>query len=796
MRKHTRLTALVLSIAMLLSILGCGNTATPTAPAATTPVTTQPPVETTQAPTDPPIDGAAVYNDAIAPLLTAPDVTLKLSVSKTTTIGPDTFTITSEQNLIFTGLGTDSMAATLSETVGVNDLGGNFAEYYADGTLYTTVYGQYKFKGAMTQEEFLERFAPAILLDAAIYEQITAEEILGGTKIYFDNPTAGESWALPEGAELTSASGTATVRDDGTLTHSSYTAEFDYGASHIHLEVTAEPNITDGVLIAAPKGEDYTEISDIDALRVYDTAVLYLLNTQSATSAINETIICEAAGVVRAQQLNVNFHGIDSGHVSEVSHDITFYQNRSSETLKQTEHFLDGKYSYTVNDGDPQSAPVTASDMLEYCQDYLTDDVVDLSWISSIESTQIGGILYMEFGNPEEYGQVMFEYISSVLFQDAQFLQKYSTAFECTSLSSYLAVDLYTGFPTAAGIHFEGNHTVDGQKCALSLNSAQSFQLASLTAYETVTGESLPEEEPENKATPLFYHVTGADGQQMWLMGTIHVGDARTAHLPQEIYDAFAASDALAVEFDMDAFEKSLETDADLISQLSSAYFYTDGSSTKDHLDEELYDKALLLLKASGNYSANAEMMKPFLWDQSISNFYLQLGYQLVSEKGMDNRLLKLAREQNKEIRDVESGLAQLQMMAGYSEELQQKLLEDSLEYTSAAYCAGVEELYELWCAGDEAALREELSSEVDTESMTDEELAEYEDNKHLIDEYNKAMSYDRNEGMLKVAIDYLESGETVFYAVGLAHLLDDVNGLVDALRDAGYTVELVQYGS
>jgi hypothetical protein len=49
---------------------------------------------------------------------------------------------------------------------------------------------------------------------------------------------------------------------------------------------------------------------------------------------------------------------------------------------------------------------------------------------------------------------------------------------------------------------------------------------------------------------------------------------------------------------------------------------------------------------------------------------------------------------------------------------------------------------------------------------------------------------------MLKVAISYLESGETVFYAVGLAHLLDDVNGLVDTLREAGYTVELVQYAS
>ena len=55
-------------------------------------------------------------------------------------------------------------------------------------------------------------------------------------------------------------------------------------------------------------------------------------------------------------------------------------------------------------------------------------------------------------------------------------------------------------------------------------------------------------------------------------------------------------------------------------------------------------------------------------------------------------------------------------------------------------------------------------------------------------------MSYDRNKEMLKVAKKYLESGDVVFFAVGLAHLLDSENGLVDTLRDAGYTVELVAF--
>ena len=35
-----------------------------------------------------------------------------------------------------------------------------------------------------------------------------------------------------------------------------------------------------------------------------------------------------------------------------------------------------------------------------------------------------------------------------------------------------------------------------------------------------------------------------------------------------------------------------------------------------------------------------------------------------------------------------------------------------------------------------------------------------------------------------------------LLYAVGLAHLLDSNNGLVDTLQQAGYTVELVQFAS
>lgn len=47
---------------------------------------------------------------------------------------------------------------------------------------------------------------------------------------------------------------------------------------------------------------------------------------------------------------------------------------------------------------------------------------------------------------------------------------------------------------------------------------------------------------------------------------------------------------------------------------------------------------------------------------------------------------------------------------------------------------------------------------------------------------------------MLEKVTEYIASGETVFVAVGLAHLLDEETGLLNALEDAGYTVEQVEY--
>lgn len=781
---NRRILAIVLCLALLLSLYGCGQSSAPAeTTAAPTEASTAAPTEATTVPTEPP--ASDLYAQAKAPLLEAENLELLVTAEKTVSVGGETFRLNTEQTIRFNGIGTDALQVALTETQKMNGNDDKFEEYFESGTLYLTVSDEYRFKGAMEEAEYLARFAPAVLLEESLYAEITAAQDGENTLIQFQSPTAGEAWALPEGAQFQSATGTALIDGNGNLTQTSYTVSYTYGGSQISETVTAAAAVTEAFTLTAPEDSAYTELEHVDAIRLYDMAVLYLCSTNTVTTNLTETIASQAAAYVLATQNTVNFYGKGKNHVSEVTYSASATQENQTDTYQQTERYQNGIYSIAVDGGDPQKTTnVDAATMLTYCSDFLYENLLSLEYISSATVSEVGGTLYLELGCSEAYGQWLCEYTCTTLFDDANLLNDLATAYTLSECSAYLAVNKYTGMPTATGIAYSATHTIEGSDYILALQADQSFYLASQTAYETVTGKSLPESAPENTATPLFYKVTGSDGQQMYLFGTIHLGDARTAYLPQEIYDAFNSADALAVEFDTLAYEESMASSPEESAQILSLYLYTDGTTTKDHLDEDVYDAAIKLLKASGNYSAYTEVMKPSIWESSISNFYIQQNYGLSSDKGMDVRLLKLAKEQGMEIRDVESALSQVSMLTGYSDKLQEYLLEQTVFCDASAYYQSVVELYELWCQGDEDALRAAIAD--DTSDMSQEET-------ELYDEYQKAMSTDRNAKMVQVAVDYLESGDTVFYAVGLAHLLAE-DGLVDMLRAAGYTVELVPF--
>ena len=776
MRKLRTFTALLLCLALLLGLLGCGK------PEAVTEEPTQPTV--TEVPTEPPVSDQ--YVQAALPLRNAKNIALELTTQKTITTDATEFQLVSDQELVFYGIGTEGFSASLKEELEIGEYNDEFTEYYADGNLFVNVYDTGRFQGQMAEDAFLARFAPAVLLDETLYNQVTEEKTDAGVTLTFSSPTGPETWALPEGAEFISGSGTAKISENGTLTRTVYTLCYKQDNITVSMKVAAKAELYDDEPPAAPPEPTvYKQIDDITAPRLYDTALLFLYSAETASSSITQSIVSQAAGYSLTEQTELHFSGTGQDHISDITYTaLSVDSYYGTETYTQNEHYEDGTYTITIGEASPESSTdVTPADMVYYLQDQYSNNVPALSYVSAMTTEDISGFTYLEMELDEKWGQHQADYISYLLYEDEEYLNNYASAYETTSSAYYMLVDPATGFPLSAGTSFSGYHTIEGTNYIIGLEIGQTCRLANADTYEQITGEPLTQEALENPATPLFYRVTGAEGEEMYLLGTIHAGDSRTSQLPDEIYNALQSSDALAVEADVVTFEEQLQTDPELAAQATATYVNPDGSSTKDMLDETTYQNAVKLLKASGSYTATMDYMNPYTWSSMIEGFYLSLG-ELDTDRGVDVQLLKLAEEQELDILEIESGLFQLEMFAGFSRDLQLMLLTTMLTYTAEEYLEEIEALYELWCDGNETAIREYLDNS--TSEMTLEELEVYQ-------EYLDKTIIQRNEGMLEAAISYLESGDTVFYAVGLAHLLQE-NGLVDALQTAGYSVEQIIY--
>lgn len=298
--------------------------------------------------------------------------------------------------------------------------------------------------------------------------------------------------------------------------------------------------------------------------------------------------------------------------------------------------------------------------------------------------------------------------------------------------------------------------------------------------------EKKPEEETKtpdstnSQISPLLYKVTDDKGNTIWLFGSIHVGYDYFYPLPDYVNAAYESSDAIAFEFDIKAFENDMEAQTEMLMKM----VYLDGTTIKDHISADLYDRAVALLTQYGLYTSTMDMFMPEIWSTFLDQTLItEAG--LDAELGIDNHLLDKAYADSKEILEVESAEFQYNMIASFSPELQELLLESTVAYFDDLEASKEEllELLNLWKSGDEAAFAAYLAEEGEFET---------EEEKLLYAEYNKAMVTDRNLTMADFAEDALASGKEVFICVGAAHVVGE-GAMAELLAQRGYTVELVR---
>lgn len=281
---------------------------------------------------------------------------------------------------------------------------------------------------------------------------------------------------------------------------------------------------------------------------------------------------------------------------------------------------------------------------------------------------------------------------------------------------------------------------------------------------------------PDGDITPLMWKAEDENGNYAYLFGSIHAGDNAVDNLPDYFEKAYADSDTLAFEIDMSDMYSDLTASSSMLTDI----IYADGTTIKDHLSENTYNKLVAILQENGMYNALYDYYKPLMWESLIENLAI-VKAGLNSAKGVDITLTNRAKADGKNIEEVESIDFQMSMFNGLSDSVVEMVLssyaEDGIVEKQAKQ---LKDLYEKWKSGTitENHLQDE---DFDESKLTDEEKAAFE-------EYNKALLTDRNKGMTEKLTDYIESGKTVMLVVGTAHFLGD-DGIIELLKNQGFTV-------
>ena len=286
----------------------------------------------------------------------------------------------------------------------------------------------------------------------------------------------------------------------------------------------------------------------------------------------------------------------------------------------------------------------------------------------------------------------------------------------------------------------------------------------------------------QSEYRPALWQITGQNGEEMYIMGSIHIGDESMYPFDERINSSFEKCDFLAVEYDVVSADERADnwTDSEKIMYLAQ-YMYKDGDNIKNHLSKETYNTARAYLMQKNAYSEQMDLFVPAFWQSIVNSLVVEdSGYN--AEMGVDRVLIKLAREVGKQVLEIESEQSQLEMTLSFQDIVYDDSISEmikSKDTVSMQYAY----LIDLWKRG-----RDDLIDRM-TNGLTflysGDENGEYAE---AYEEYNNKMMTERNITMADVADGYMKDGKRVFFVVGAAHVCGD-GGRIDLLEEKGYTV-------
>lgn len=284
-----------------------------------------------------------------------------------------------------------------------------------------------------------------------------------------------------------------------------------------------------------------------------------------------------------------------------------------------------------------------------------------------------------------------------------------------------------------------------------------------------------------------------------YLLGSVHFANYDIYPFSNKILTAFAESDALCVEVD-------ILNPADDVNSLYMKYgYYTDGTTLKDHVSEEVYQKTIAACTAIGLPEEAVALMKPWFIYLTLTSYVSNATTStedvgLAATLGIDMKFILDAYLSGKPVKELEGAELQLQILDSFSDKLEEYLLVstiDAIALLSQGVDANTDAFLNIalkyWHDGDVESFMRDIApilaaSEIPVLSEDDKEALA------LLKEYREKLLTNRDKKMAEKIDDLLkaEGSNTYFIVVGTLHYISDYS-VLDILKEMGYEINQIK---
>jgi hypothetical protein len=289
---------------------------------------------------------------------------------------------------------------------------------------------------------------------------------------------------------------------------------------------------------------------------------------------------------------------------------------------------------------------------------------------------------------------------------------------------------------------------------------------SALFLQRIVLGENSPI--PAQPAGKCMMWKVSSKTATVYLLGSMHLATPQMYPLPREMEDAFARSDLLVVEINIDKLDQQK-----MAQLVQTKGMYAGDATLSGSIKKQTWQDLSAECGKLGLPPAGIEKMKPWLVGLTVEMMEIQkLGFD--PTLGIDKHFLALAEKKGETIDELETADFQIDLLASFDAKMQEANLVLTLAELKEL-TTQMNKLTSAWIAGDIKAVEEQITSKEKEHPETREVM--------------KTVLYDRNGPIAAKIETYLKGSKTALVIVGDAHMVGD-KGILKILQKDKFKVE------